>query len=901
MLTSEVTPQERDYRVSELQALSEQRRINIINRITGLLDLHQSDLTASPIGEQFFQYRLGGQAAEVYASLDDTDVVDMLTLWAHEDLSEVVSEGRDPRAIGHYLKSLAQVHPEKVSSFIEDTKIQPDEPNAQQRLTHLQEVGFALDPRGFRFKAYDRMQANSEEFDREKFRLGDKIEKKAAISVFGYGILTHDLHEIFNHTRLGIILNEFDQRHIPALKAGIACYRQIDPFLGEEHTQFLLRLGIMGAQIRSHGIPDPELLDATDDQALNENLNKYLYYFFAATDELDIPEEVKGKIPYDINESWLRHLTTYLLGSGGAVNENSPLVRRLTEPDINPDTVAQLIRPLLDMADGNWERVDPQFRALVEDSLRKGNMSDVTLNSIIYACMGFDVDLPECVKEYLARHDGRKPQHTITLRVKKMEGGKIAYDHTQRTGEAFDLTPDYPFAPEYKLLSEGFDALPPVIGEMIRSQEDGNSNGLASSLLDMLFDTDGYYRYYFAGRLGSLHQYPDPQVDYPNLMGEIWQIVHPDIWKIIAQADFDVFLQSIPDEIAGGKVRMEIGKIRGKDTLPGYRNTALSELLPPEIYQRITKIPLHHLPLESRLIWTMGKPEDREQTATNERIQSSDRVRSELIPQMNKKQLPFLTQMRLIHRAHMRGKEHIVLDENQAKNLRRYTGYTDRAAGIIRSEEKLPMNIGFGGSLVRCASYENTPALMQKLASAAEELFPYGDINPLINEETVYEAVSAVQLILALIHPFYEANGRTSEDVMYALWVRRPDLKHTVRYVSSTGEREGEGVEERMNIINNIGLVIVNNIADKLGLSSAPSGEVTSFRSMMSRARESGTSEDKVEEEYLRIFDATIGLLINELLSGEFLSNNAIAELGRHLRESASQYTAADDTVLDLQ
>ncbi len=273
------------------------------------------------------------------------------------------------------------------------------------------------------------------------------------------------------------------------------------------------------------------------------------------------------------------------------------------------------------------------------------------------------------------------------------------------------------------------------------------------------------------------------------------------------------------------------------------------------------------------------------------RTASTDMLRGMLIPRYFRHGIDILTQIRLIHRAHMRGNEEVIISRDQVDGLLRHRPQLNRIAGIIRSDGML--NIAIYGMGVLCASYQNTPTLLTALARKGEELFPQDTGNPIVNEDTIYYFASAFQLHLAMIHPFYDANGRTSEDVMYALWQRRPDLGHTKRYISSDGSREGDLVDKRMDIINNEASLLVKKIGLKLGVSEAGAESLTDYNRLLKILKtEYNMNPDQARSKYLRHYDSILAKEINQMSDIRcLLESDTVCQLAEQLRNASPTYT----------
>lgn len=302
--------------------------------------------------------------------------------------------------------------------------------------------------------------------------------------------------------------------------------------------------------------------------------------------------------------------------------------------------------------------------------------------------------------------------------------------------------------------------------------------------------------------------------------------------------------------------------------------------------------PLDRKPLASRLNWTTQDPEGREDEATRRRIDSTDLIRGTLLPRYHARGLGILPQIRLVHRAHMRGNEHVLLQPNQARRmLETSVEKVDRLAGVIRSPQRLSVDVHLGSMNTLCATYAVTPSLMEGLGKAADTLFPLDGINPAVNEDNIYNVVSAFQYAIAMIHPFYEANGRTSEDTMYALWQRRPDLAHTVRYPSSDGRREGNMVDERDWIINQGATQILRNIATShFNFSPLFASTLEKHADLEKALEDDRDSKTDNRLAYITRFAADMILFIARINTPEVLYDKTIVAMADNLKRSSPTY-----------
>jgi len=146
----------------------------------------------------------------------------------------------------------------------------------------------------------------------------------------------------------------------------------------------------------------------------------------------------------------------------------------------------------------------------------------------------------------------------------------------------------------------------------------------------------------------------------------------------------------------------------------------------------------------------------------------------------------FIDQLRCIHFLGMAGNESIMLYPSQARRLQ--SDAVTRIAGEIRN-----IPTGFGDYRFNAPSPANLDALLSVYTRKVESLL--GEID----RQSVYHFVSFAQYYFAVLHPFYERCGRTSEDLMYLLFEQVGIGK---RYISCAGDRASPLAHERMGMIN---------------------------------------------------------------------------------------------------
>lgn len=164
----------------------------------------------------------------------------------------------------------------------------------------------------------------------------------------------------------------------------------------------------------------------------------------------------------------------------------------------------------------------------------------------------------------------------------------------------------------------------------------------------------------------------------------------------------------------------------------------------------------------------------------------------------------FIDQIRCIHFLGMAGNEAVMLYPSQTRRL--MTEHVARIAGEIRN-----IPAGFGDFRFNAPGARNLPVLLAAYNRKISELVAD------VDESSIYNLVSFAQYYFALLHPFYERCGRTSEDLMYLLFEQAGANK---RYISSTGNRCSTLAQERMEMINQTTETFNQKIALYFGLES---------------------------------------------------------------------------------
>lgn len=300
--------------------------------------------------------------------------------------------------------------------------------------------------------------------------------------------------------------------------------------------------------------------------------------------------------------------------------------------------------------------------------------------------------------------------------------------------------------------------------------------------------------------------------------------------------------------------------------------------------------------LIDRLSWTVTHPPGLALEAKRQRVLATDRIRGNLLPLCQRFGIDTVSQILLIHRAHTKGREHYVLDPSQAKVYVEDPKSKD-IAGIIRSPLFLPTEIYNYDYLLPGASYENTPGLLRRLGDKMDGLFPPDGINPQVRRDSVYHYLTAFQWAFILIHPFYEANGRTSEDCMYLFWRRRPDLKSTMRYLSADGSRTGASIDEWYKVMVEAYRKVLLSFAQSCGIKDQQEQDQVKKYADLERLfhERFGLTQQQVWVRYQSYFCAHLKSHIDSMGNIEFLKGlPQIEALAQNLKDAPREYCFAN-------
>jgi hypothetical protein len=248
----------------------------------------------------------------------------------------------------------------------------------------------------------------------------------------------------------------------------------------------------------------------------------------------------------------------------------------------------------------------------------------------------------------------------------------------------------------------------------------------------------------------------------------------------------------------------------------------------------------------------------------------------------------FVDQLRCAHFLGMAGNEAIMLYPSQHKRLA--TEKVSRIAGELRN-----IQAGFGDFRFNAPTPANLPPLLAIYTHTVEKLLAE------VDQDSIHHLVSFAQYYFALLHPFYERCGRTSEELMYLLFER---VGFGWRYISATGDRSSPLAHERMTLINRTAEAFNRKIAAHFGLDTTGIRKTPDIYQALTHTYFATKYMDIYAQEMSRPFyyhhpirDITVAyhflmeaLLLDEMM--HFSLQNPyphIATLGVHLREAGQE------------
>lgn len=565
------------------------RKEDLVTLSSKLANLHQDHLAQYPsTGESYFSFpKVSQDILMEHASLNKKDIADIVHLWIDGSLKDILSQKFSPRALGSFMLTLAQTNSQQLAESLMANLPDINDPRLIEKLTRVNEFyevlpDVASQPRGFKNYIWELVNLNSRS---DAFYIEREVKKRSAIPLFERGIITRDFTEIFNHQNSNILLNEFAITQAPALKAAMECPELVDRFGGSENTIVQLQIALTGAQVRNGQQKD---LDFVPKEALEESEDRrkfraaYLQYLFASSSKDEVTDiNLKNAMDMSIG-GWSANMMESLIVAEKPLHPNSFLAQNYGKTPMELDDLASILKTALDLTNGDLSKLDPTIRSFLEKRVYEGSISKEKASELTLACIGLGIEFPEFLEPYLIQSQNSSVfMQFLSEKSVKKEGG------------IYGSSKSYPVNPTYKLMSEGKQALPTKLRQILTEQIDNKADLtlLANEILEHLFVDDGYFRNFF-GAMINMENYPKPTTSMRDMRGlgrPMWKIVHPDIWDILNLADATVLVDFFESKVKDRKVRMEF---RSDDSrMIGYRDASLSECLPPELYGKLSSLP----------------------------------------------------------------------------------------------------------------------------------------------------------------------------------------------------------------------------------------------------------------------------------------------------------------------
>src|SRR3989344_3742442 len=562
---------------------SEERKAEIYNVVKEFADLHKLQLALFPdTGKDYFNFPdISHEMKQLYRNIQMSDILDILTLWTEGSLKNQISKDYDPRVIGAFLSSLVKEKAEVVAEMSELATPEKDDPDFKIKLARLNEF-LELIPGGVDHKTVQKMVYKL--FNEGAYDISDELEKRAGISLLGYGIRSRNSHAIFNHGRVDIALNEFGADQIKALEEALIYPEAVDPYMTTSAKE-MLKAVLINVYFKAGQMDKLSLFIQSlekDEDAKESGWFQTLgmQYAFASTDKEKVTDQVlRNTLEAPVSSQQIESTITHLLKADRQIHPNSYLMKQLREVELNIDDVVSIIKTGIDINAGDLTNMDPNLMGILEDKKHKGVLSTQEASSLIMACICFGIDIPKVLQPYFMSDENKK---TVTSFISKHHLILKDYKNPYR------LMSDYPVEPVYALMSEGIAKLPASIRKLYQDEANIKENlgeiGLA--VLETLFER-GYFNHYFGTEFGST-KYPEPAISLKEIHDggwDFWRIVHPDIWNILRLVNPQGLVTFFENKLEDGKVKIEF---TNKETgVVGHRDTPISQCLPADIYSAL--------------------------------------------------------------------------------------------------------------------------------------------------------------------------------------------------------------------------------------------------------------------------------------------------------------------------
>lgn len=578
--------------------LTEERKEELLGQIKQLFVLHQDHLVGYPwAGKDYFSFpKVSADILTAHQQLTKQDITDLVYWWTSRDLQQQLSQEYNQRTFGAFLLTISQVHAVDVQEALSNFKIDTKDPEIALKLARLNEFWELTSPTVHKAgNDFVHVVYNLIEDRDEAHYISHEAEVRSGIAMFGYGFITRHLHEIFNHRQVTVMLNRFSIDQAQALSEAIQCPRVIDPLMGDEPTARHLKLALTSVQVKNGQTADLAILTEGEASDTKESTFTYLQYLFASQDKDTITDEhLKQLLEFKISTDWLTDSVWQLIKTKKPLHPNSYLAQAIKEADFRAEELAGIVKIALDTYEGDLQKLDPTLKQLLESKRYSGTITAKTAAPLVWACMGFGIDLPELIKPCL---DSTVNDVRFTSDVSFMSF--LSVNTVYRSDDDLRRGMHYPTHPVYAMMSKGVAALPEELRRIFAEHSNDQSviDSFATDILKQLF-IDGYYRYYF-GALVNIPCYPDPQINFESLLFpkgqskfgyQISGIVHQDIWNILRLADPKVLRRFFkPAKLEDAKIRVEAAETEA--SRKGWLrllDSPLAECFPKDLFEKIS-------------------------------------------------------------------------------------------------------------------------------------------------------------------------------------------------------------------------------------------------------------------------------------------------------------------------
>lgn len=565
-----------DFEISGKEELSEERKKQVNKFYSHLLDLHESNLEGQPSsGEDYFKFPIvsGDIIIQQAVFLNDRGVFDLVQMFVEDNLKDN-QDSRSSKAVGSFFLSLCQLNTDQVEYALNSLLTGSENTLPIDQLSRIKQLVEIIPAGGSKIHdAFRDYLVNSYKNIHERHDTRQEIEERAAIALFGYGIITEDLSQIFNHQKIGIIMNEFDIGQVDALIAGMECPNRIDPWLGKNMTTQQIALGLAGVYARNSDYNSLFVLR----RVLGNQGPAYMQALLASeAQEASINSELNDLLKQKVESGSISHVSALLIKMGKTVHPDSFFAKSLETAEIEATDLVNIIKTAIDLTNGDLEKMDSTIKRILEGKEYTGEIEAGDASDLALACIGFGIDIPEIIDPLLKQKENRYAFTDFMPRGM----------HIFREGDNFERGDHYPINPAYAFMSRGVEALPDKLRDFFIEFADDSEviNKLARKSLRYMF-WNGYFENYF-GSVSGYQSYPESGITMRDMYKtgwQLWRIVHPDVWDILRTADTQTLQEAVSAYTKNQKVKMEMRR----DRLVGSRVAPIWQCLPRDIYQRI--------------------------------------------------------------------------------------------------------------------------------------------------------------------------------------------------------------------------------------------------------------------------------------------------------------------------